>query len=372
MFDFLGWVESGEEFTCVGDAYTIHEGCKCVSTPKTRGHSARYTKYRSWKSDRKACHEWCTKDPACVGYFFDYRFTGNEYCKRYMQSDTSGYKTTSCGKKGDRCAIRKGCKPTGQKDQVKVKVHISGGGSSGGEIERRRRDAHTNATNTTGANATVSPAEKRYDSVGISIDDAGSPGVFAEKAMATLAKITGVSTSRLINGNLRAGSIIFEADVLAGVAGDPTPAEAAAKMNAFLADGNFLVIGEDMFDYNISESQAVLVNGTDNSSSFFSKAEIPTPNDATVDVTCKPDCEPIDLTTAATTAAVKPTEGFGPDNSSASNTTLATSTTNVVRACASPCLFVCSCSPGAVCHGTVRVFLQSWCGVPRPCSCLPS
>ena len=214
--------------------------------------------------------------------------------------------------------------------------------------------------------------KEAYDSVGISVDDAGSPGVFAEKAMATLAKITGVSTSRLINGNLRAGSIIFEADVLAGVAGDPTPAEAAAKMNAFLADGNFLVIGEDMFDYNISESQAVLVNGTDNSSSFFSKAEIPTPNDATVDVTCKPDCEPIDLTTAATTAAVKPTEGFGPDNSSASNTTLATSTTNVVRACASPCLFVCSCSPGAVCHGTVRVFLQSWCGVPRPCSCLPS
>lgn len=124
------WVESKEEFTCVGDAWTIHEGCDCDYTLGVKEIKTHYLgfNWKGWKDDRSKCHSSCKGDPTCVAYFFDERGLRSEMCKRFMRSDTSGYKTRHCGRARDRCAIRKGCKPKTKKDLTKATIYCGGGG----------------------------------------------------------------------------------------------------------------------------------------------------------------------------------------------------------------------------------------------------
>ena len=128
-------------------------------------------------------------------------------CRIYRNDDTRYWTKTKCGsgsnwgRQDDECNIRKGCAPKSQRDTTRLSLHVAG-----------------------------------------DIDSAGPPGQFIRSSSDAVSGITGVSTSRFINGNLRGGSIIYEVEVLAGKIDEQTPGEAAKSFSTYLESGGPLWI----------------------------------------------------------------------------------------------------------------------------------
>ena len=252
--------ESKQDHTCVGDAFTFHEGAHCALS-KTLRH--RYTtvsvKERGWTGDRSKCHKACVADATCVAYQFDYKwcvYGCHESCRLFHETDMTNTLPTSSGK-NDRCAIRKGCAPKNKKTTVRGAIHMAG-----------------------------------------DIDGIGSPGQFVRDGTGAIAIVAGVGSNRVSSGKVRPGSIVLEFEILAGLKGEVTPGEASSRLSAFIDSGQPLAINGTVYGYEGNLSSVFVLPGTDNSTnaSFYAPEEVVTPADNTV----------INYTTTSTTTPTPP------------------------------------------------------------------
>ena len=304
-----------KDHTCVGDAYTMHMNCLCKADGPIP-YSGQGVAGRSWRTKRAGCKARCTQDPRCVAYHFDMTILNGGWCRVYYDKDTRYFGTTGCGngwnKQNDECGIRKGCTSMGSMDATAVSMHLTG--FAGGR-RSRRQEGNVSSFN---------------------IDSAGDPGVFISNSAIAIANVTGIAPARIAHGSIRPGSIIFEADILPGVEGEPTPTEAAARLSIFLASGAPMVIGGAAMRYNETRSEVRFVAGKRVNPSFYTADEVLTEANNTVyldytKVAVQPEeCVPAGSCTTSTTTTETTTTTTTTTSTTTTTVTTTTTTTTTI------------------------------------------